>query len=245
MGGFDSTARVGNGQQRFFPLMMQRLIKRLTRWLALAFLAGVLVLTGFNVWMVRRSADRVTETAAGVPVRPIALVLGTSMTLASGQINVHWRGRMDAAAALYKAGRVKRILVSGDNRRRDYNEPRDMRDGLIGRGVPKAAIILDSAGLRTLDSVIRAKEKFGVTECIIVTDDFHLPRAIWLADRRGMTVSGFHGPGLSWESSGKTRVREWLARVNAGLEEWVLGTGAPHHGETELPPEMKVGEANQ
>ena len=221
--------------------MMQRLIKRLTRWLALAFLAGVLVWTGYNVWMVQRSAARVTSVAAEVPVRPIALVLGTSMTLASGQINVHWRGRMDAAAALYKAGRVERLLVSGDNRRRDYNEPRDMRDGLIERGVPKDAITLDYAGLRTLDSVIRAKEIFGVTECVIVTDDFHLPRALWLADRRGMTVSGFHGPVLSWGLSGKTRVREWLARINAGLEEWVLGTGAKHYGNKEVLPESMEG----
>ena len=216
--------------------MMQRLIKRLARWLLLVFLAGVLVLTGFNVWMVQRSADRVTTAPTKVPARPVALVLGTSMTLASGQTNVHWRGRMDAAAALFKAGRVKRILVSGDNRRSDYNEPRDMRDGLMERGVPRDVIDLDYAGLRTLDSVIRAKEVFGINECVIVTDDFHLPRALWLADRRGMVVSGFHGPGLSWDLSGKTRVREWLARVNAGLEEWVLGTGAKHYGNRETPP---------
>ena len=214
--------------------MMQRLIKRLLLWSALAFLAGLLILTGINVWMVQRSAGRVTETASEVPVRPVALVLGTSMTLASGQINVHWRGRMDAAAALYKAGRVKRILVSGDNRRSDYNEPRDMRDGLIERGVPRNVITLDYAGLRTLDSVIRAKEIFGVTDCVIVSDDFHLPRAIWLAERRGMTVSGFHGPGLAWGVSGKTRVREWLARINATLEEWVLRTEAQHYGNREI-----------
>ena len=199
---------------------MQRLIKRLTRWLALVFLAGLLVLTAFNLWMVLRSSDRMTQIAGNVPVRPVALVLGTSMTVASGQINLYWQGRMDAAAALYKAGRVKRILVSGDNRQRDYNEPRDMRDGLIERGVPEGVIILDYAGLRTLDSVIRAKEIFGVTECVIVSDDFHIPRALWLADRRGMTVSGFHGPALPWKSSVKTRVRELLARTNAALEEW-------------------------
>ena len=201
--------------------MMQRLIKRLVRWLALAFLAGVLLLTGFNIWMVQRSASRVTHTASEVQVRSTALVLGTSKTVASGQINLYWRGRMDAAAALYKAGRVKRVLVSGDNRQRDYNEPRDMRDGLMERGVPENVILLDYAGLRTLDSVTRAKENFGVTECVIVTDDFHLPRALWLADRRGMTVNGFHGPSLSWKVSMKIRIREWLARTNAAIEEWM------------------------
>lgn len=211
--------------------MMQRLIKRLLIRSGLAFLAGLLILMGFNVWMVQRSAGRVAGNPSEVPVCSVALVLGTSKTVRSGRTNVHWRGRMDAAAALYKAGRVQRFLVSGDNRRTDYNEPRDMRDGLMERGVPEGVITLDLAGLRTLDSVIRAKEIFGVTECVIVSDDYHLPRALWLADRRGMTVSGFHGPPLPWSLSGITRAREWLARFNATLDEWVLGTKAQHYGD--------------
>ena len=221
---------MGNEEQRFFPGMMQPLIKRLLRFTALALLAGVLLVTGFNVWIVLRSRTRITGDPAGVPPAPVALVLGTSRNVGSGGINLHWRARMDAAAVLWKAGRVKRILVSGDNRRADYNEPRDMRDGLVERGVPAAAISLDYAGLRTLDSVIRAQEVFGVKDCVIVSDDFHLPRALWLADRRGMAVTGFQGNPVSWEDSGKTRIREWLARINAALEEWVLGTGARHYG---------------
>lgn len=206
---------------------MQRLIRCLFRWLGFSLLGGLLAVIGFNVWIVQRSRSRITSDPAAVPVAPVALVMGTSRTVASGRINVHWRMRMDAAAALWKAGRVTRILVSGDNRRPDYNEPRDMRDGLVERGVPVSAITMDSAGLRTLFSVIRARETFGVTHCVIVTDDFHLPRALWLADRRGVQASGFRGPAIPWELSGKTRVREWLARTNAALEEWVLGTEAP------------------
>ena len=222
---------MGDEQERVFPLTMQRLMKRLFRWLGLSLLAAALALAGFNIWIVQRSQERVRAVAAEVPVAPVALVLGTSRNVKSGSINLHWKVRMDAAAALWKAGRVKQILVSGDNRKADYNEPRDMRDGLVERGVPAFAIKLDYAGLRTLDSVIRAKEIFGVTHCVIVSDDFHLPRAIWLADRRGMEVSGFQGPGIPWKLSGMTRSREWLARMNAALEEWVLGTGAKHYGE--------------
>jgi SanA protein len=66
-----------------------------------------------------------------------------------------------------------------------------------------------------------------------VTDDFHLPRSLWLADRRGLKATGFCGPALPWKVSGKARIREWLARINAGLDEWVLGTGAKHYGERE------------
>jgi SanA protein len=210
---------------------MARLIKRFFYWSGLCLLALVLVVVGFNSWIVFRSHSRVAETVAAVPVTRVALVLGTSKTLQSGRTNAHWRGRMDAAAALWKAGKVRQILVSGDNRRADYNEPRDMRDGLVERGVPVEMITLDYAGLRTLDSVIRAQEIFDLKECVIVSDDFHLPRALWLADRRGMKATGFHGTPLSWELSGKTRVREWLARMNAALEEWVLGTEAKHYGE--------------
>ncbi|MES2705865.1 MAG: ElyC/SanA/YdcF family protein [Verrucomicrobiota bacterium] len=212
---------------------MFRLLKRTLRWGIISLLGGVLALLLFNGWVVRRSAARVTADAAAAPRIQVALVMGTSRRLANGQTNAFWKGRMDAAAALYKAGKVKQILVSGDNRAANYNEPRDMRDGLVARGVPFGVITLDYAGLRTLDSVIRAHEIFGVTECVIVTDDFHLPRALWLADRRGLKATGFHGKSLPWGTSGKARVREWLARINAGLEEWVLGTGAKHYGERE------------
>lgn len=222
---------MGNGQQRVFHSLMQRLIKRFVLWAGLCLLGGALVFVGLNAWMVQRSRSRVATVPAEVPVTPLALVLGTSKTLASGRVNSHWKGRMDAAAALWKAGRIKHILVSGDNRRADYNEPRDMRDGLVERGIPVSAITLDYAGLRTLDSVIRAQEIFGIHRCVIVSDDFHLPRAIWLADRRGMEVTGFHGPALPWDLSGKSRTREWLARINATLEEWILRTEAKHYGD--------------
>lgn len=212
---------------------MFRFFKRLLSWGSLSLLGGLLALVLFNIWVVGRSSARVTSDTASVPKAPVALVMGTSRRLANGSTNAFWKGRMDAAAALYKAGKVSKILVSGDNRSSDYNEPRDMRDGLVQRGVPVGVITLDYAGLRTLDSVIRAHEIFGVTDCVIVTDDFHLPRSLWLADRRGLNATGFCGKSLPWKVSGKARVREWLARINAGLEEWVLGTGAKHYGERE------------
>lgn len=218
---------------------MFRVLKRLLRWVLLALLGGVLTLVAFNVWLVLRSADRVTvSNAAEAPGAQVALVMGTSKKLEDGRTNLFWKGRMDAAAALYKAGKVRQILVSGDNRSAYYNEPRDMRDGLVQRGVPSEVITLDFAGLRTLDSVIRAHEIFGVTDCVIITDDFHLPRSLWLADRRGLRATGFCGRPLSWKVSAGTRLREWMARINAGLDEWVLGTGAKMYGK---PEKLKGG----
>lgn len=211
---------------------MQRILKLPARRLLLrAFALLAVFAVALNVWMVRRARGRTFADPAAAPEAPAALVLGTSKTLANGRVNVHWRGRMDAAAALWKAGKVKHFLVSGDNRRHDYNEPRDMRDGLIERGVPPERITMDFAGLRTLDSVIRAREIFGLERVVIVSDDFHLPRALWLADRRGLEAAGFHGPPLPWSLSGKSRAREWLARLKAAGEEWILRRGARHYGE--------------
>lgn len=210
---------------------MFRFLKRLLRWGILSLLGGVLTLVLFNVWLVGRSSTRVTPDSAAVPRAPVALVMGTSRRLDNGQVNPYWKGRMDATATLYLAGRVERILVSGSHTSAYYNEPRDMREGLMQRGVPASVITMDASGLRTLDSVIRAHEIFGVTDCVIVTDDYHLPRSLWLADRRGLKATGFHGPPVPWRTSVWMWGREWLARVNAALDEWVLDTRAAHYGE--------------
>jgi len=197
---------------------MRRYLRPL-RWLlppALLLTASVLTI---NLWMTLRSRDRIHTSAAAVPVTGVALVLGTGKTTLHGRPNIHFRVRMDAAAALYHSGRVRHFLVSGDNSKPDYNEPEDMKQALIARGVPAAAVTCDYAGFRTLDSIVRARQIFGVTRCVIVSDDFHLARALWLADLHGITATAFHTEVVSWNRSGKTRVREWLARVNAVADE--------------------------
>lgn len=196
----------------------------------------VLGVAALNVWLVQRSRTRVFSVAAEVPECGAAVVPGTSRLAPSGRINVHWAGRMDAAAELYRSGRVKHILVSGDNRKHNYNEPVDMRKGLLERGVPAEAITLDFAGLRTLDTIVRAQRIFGVKQCVIVSDDFHLPRALWLADRHGLNAVGYCGPAVPWRLSAKSRVREWLARVRAAGDEWILHTQPRHLGDPEPIP---------
>ena len=201
---------------------MRPVLRRVFRWSLIAVLVPVFSLTFINLWMTLRCEARIKDHAPSVPQTDVALVLGTTK-LISGRPNIHFRLRMDAAASLHKAGRVRHFLVSGDNSRPDYNEPEDMKQSLIERGVPAAAITCDYAGFRTLDSIVRAREIFGVTRCVIVSDDFHLARALWLADRHGITATAFHGDPLSWKSSGKTRVREWLARAKAVTDE-ITGT---------------------
>ena len=144
---------------------------------------------------------------------------------------------MDAAARLFREGKVKHLLVSGDNRRSDYDEPTDMQAALVARGVPESAITLDYAGFRTLDSMARAKRVFGLNRVTIVTDDFHLARAVFLARAHGLEAVGFSSAAVPFKWSKKTRVREVAARVQAWLDIYVLATKPRFYGP---PVEIRV-----
>jgi SanA protein len=137
---------------------------------------------------------------------------------------------MDAAAAVWKAGKVRRIIVSGDNRRKDYDEPTSMLKALVARGVPADVVVRDYAGLRTLDTMFRAAHVFNVKDAIIVTDDWHLPRALFLADQAGIRSCGVASSPVPWSQSPMTRIREYLSRVKALLDVYVLDT-KPRFGE--------------
>ena len=205
--------------------------KALWRWLWAA-VATVLVLVLLaNGWVLAATRSQIRTSLDAVEPKPVAVVLGTSKRVAAGRPNLYFNGRMQAAAQLFHAGKVRRLILSGDNRRPDYNEPRDMRDALVAKGLPEAALILDFAGLRTLDTVVRAKEVFGLSRCIIVTDDFHLPRALFLANHFGLEATGFQSPPLGWQASIKTHIREYLARVVLLFDLYVLGTPPKHLGE--------------
>jgi SanA protein len=125
---------------------------------------------------------------------------------------------------------VKRLLVSGDNHSQFYNEQEDLRDALVDRGVPRDAIVLDHAGLRTLDSVVRAKKVFGLREMTVISQDFHIRRALWIARRYGIDAVGFSARDVPRRWSAKTRLREIAARVKVVLDLYVFGTQPRHLG---------------
>ena len=126
-----------------------------------------------------------------IPYNDVALVLGTSKYLHNGKINMYFKFRMDAAYELYKNGKVKFILVSGDNRQKTYNEPKQMRLDLIKLGVDKKHIFLDFAGFRTRDSIIRANKVFKLTNFTIVSQHFHNERAILIARQKHINVVAY------------------------------------------------------
>ena len=130
-----------------------------------------------------------TYTAANVPARGAAIVFGAGLQR-DGSATSILRDRVAAAADLYFSGKVEKLLMSGDNRILDYNEPGAMRAYALSLGVPEDAIVLDYAGHRTYDTCYRAKAIFGLTETILVTQSFHLPRALYTCNQLGLDSIG-------------------------------------------------------
>lgn len=181
---------------------------------------------------------RVNKTASGkifsdvsaVEYSPVAVVLGTSRYLTTGGENQFFSNRIQAVADLYFAKKIQKILVSGDNSVENYNEPRQMRNELIKKGIPDSVIVLDFAGFRTFDSMVRAKEIFGLDSFIVVSQQFHCERAIYIAKSKGMHVQGYAAKDPQYVSR-KTYLREYPARVSAFLDCYILQTEPHFYGE--------------
>lgn len=142
-----------------------------------------------SVLFVRGTARGHLYTEAEVPAAPVALVLGAQV-YPSGTPSPFLAGRLDLAKRLYDTGKVKVILVSGDNMAPEYNEPDAMRAYLIQAGVPADRVVADYAGFDTYDSCVRARQIFGVTELVMVTQSYHLPRAVATCLRVGVQTVG-------------------------------------------------------
>jgi SanA protein len=171
-----------------------------------------------------------------IPARNVGLLLGTVEQLRGGGENPFFRNRIEAAVELYKHGKVRHLLVSGDNHRRGYNEPEDMRKALLANGVPDRAITRDYAGLRTLDSVVRAKEVFGVSNLTIISQRDHDQRALLIADHYGMDAIAFCAREVPLSNSIMAHVHEWFARVKVVLDLYLLHTRPAHIGSRVLIP---------
>jgi SanA protein len=184
-------------------------------------------------WLAQRRLDvlaapYMTDDLARLPDIDVALVLGAAPIGPEGGPNRYFERRLDAGAALWQARKVKYLLVSGDNRRADYDEPTAMRAGLIKRGVPADAIYRDFAGIRTLDSVERAKTIFGQTRLIVVSQRFHAVRAVFLARDEGIEAWGFEARDVDNPYSVWTLLRRYPSALRAYYDVWF--DTPPRHG---------------
>lgn len=196
-------------------------------------LAGALVLAGCYRFVGRAGGGRIYDSIDQLPATPVALVLGTAKYAGTDE-NLFYRARIRAAAALFAAGKVRGLLVSGDNAHQSYNEPRTMRQDLIAAGVPAQYITLDYAGFRTLDSVVRAREVFGQEEVVIVSQRFHVERALFLARRRGLRAVGFAAEDAPSDWTLRMQAREVGARALAVADTLVLGRTPRFLGKKEM-----------
>ncbi len=208
--------------------------RRVRQWLlALGLAAGSLTWGMYEISraVVRAADPYVFVTATDLPPNDVGLVLGTSTYTRGGGMNPLFAYRMDAAAILYRAGKIKHLLVSGANPDETYNEPRKMYQALIGSGVPPEAITMDFAGFRTLDSVVRAREVFGLSQYTVISQRFHCYRAVYIARRKGADVVAYATPEITRHLPLRTRAREFLARLQAVLDVRVFDTQPRHLGE--------------
>lgn len=197
-------------------------------FLACAALAG---LVAINNWVTRVAQPWLFDDLAKLPHNRVGVVLGTSPKLANGQPNLYFTYRLQAAANLFKAGKVGYLLVSGDNSSPFYNEPVAMRDALVELGVPRERIYLDYAGLRTLDSIVRTKEVFQEQSFTVISQRFHNQRAVFIARKRGLEAVGFDARAVSRRSSPLVYVREYFARVQMVLDLFFLDTQPKYLGQ--------------
>ncbi len=189
-----------------------------------ALLAGAVFIFGAHWWIQRGASRYVIGQMANLPRNHVGLVLGTSAYGKGHRRNPHFANRIAAAANLFHTGLVKQLLLSGDNGTRGYDEPADMERALLSLGLRPCRLTRDDAGFRTLDSVVRAKEVFGLRRVTIITDRFHCYRAVFLARHFGLAAVAYPSEEVSVEHSLKSRVREWLADVKACLDVYILHT---------------------
>ena len=201
---------------------MRGWIRKIVRLPLLAAAALALVWLGCELTVEIAAWGRCYDQLARVPARDAALVLGTSKYVAAGRPNLQYQYRIDAAAALIHAGKVRRLIVSGNGAEPHYNEPRTMRDDLVARGVPARCIVLDEAGLRTFDSVVRAATVFGAPDCIVVSQPSHNERAVFIGRMRGQDLIGWNARAVGLRIDPRTAIRERLARVLAVLDVTIL-----------------------
>lgn len=179
---------------------------------------GLLGLTGLlavNAWMILKYRDDASAQVRAIDHADAALVLG-AMVNPDGSLSAMLQDRVDRAVELWRAGKVDSVIVSGDHGQWTYDEPTAMRLALQREGVPDRAIFTDHAGFDTWASVVRARKVFQARSVVVITQEFHLPRALYLADAAGLEAQGLKADRQPYgRQLVKSRIREAAARLKA------------------------------
>lgn len=192
---------------------LKRRVRRLAGW---GSLVAVLVIVLSNRWVINSTDSRLYTDSSLMPDNEVGLVLGCSPFARSGKPSQQFHGRIQAAAELYKLGKVHKLILSGANPDSRYNEPKKMREALLELGVPSEAMVLDFAGDSTFDSIARAKVVYGLEQVTLITQRYHSYRAVFLARKFGVQAVAYVSPLADNGGMGaRNPPREILARVLA------------------------------
>lgn len=202
--------------------------------LIITFLFGSIIYC--NYWIKASTKSQIYADVTKIPSREVGLVLGARKKTVRGTDNLYFTYRILAAYELFKANKVQYLLLSGDNHSKGYDEPSDMREALLALGIPDSCIILDYAGFRTLDSVVRCHEVFGEDSITIISQEFHNQRALFIANKSNVNAIAFNSKEVNKNYSFKTRLREYFARVKCVLDIYVLYTSPKFLGD-----KIKIG----
>jgi SanA protein len=179
--------------------------------------AGVLVCWGIHRAVVAGASKRIYTLNQDIPRHKVALVLGARV-YSDGRLSAMLKDRVDAGIELYRKGVVQKLLMSGDNRHRNYNEVTAMRNYAIKQGIPTDDVVRDFAGFRTYDSIYRAKMLWDLEDMIIVSQKFHLPRSLYIARKLGIDAVGVSAADYKYRSLYAASRREVAARIVAWLD---------------------------
>jgi SanA protein len=200
------------GRKLTFPLRRWPRLSKAAIGLAVAL---VLLVAGANAYVLLAASGDSTSSVADVPKAEVAIVPG-ALVEPDGSMSAMLAARVEQASRLWHAGKVEKILVSGDHGTWKYDEPDTMRKALVRDGVAPRDVFEDHAGFDTWDTMMRARSIFGVRDAVVVTQGFHMPRALYLADAAGIHATGLTADlqGWGWQGT-KSGIREVLSRVKA------------------------------
>lgn len=217
---------------------MKQILFKLFKLATIAVLIPIIIILISNIIIEQSTQGKTYATTANIPKNKVGLVLGTAKFLNNGTINLYFKYRIAATVKLYKSGKIEYVLISGDNSRKEYDEPTDFKNELIANGIPEDKIYLDYAGFRTLDSVVRAKKVFGQNKLTVISQEFHNERAIYLAKKNNIEAVGFNAQDVSNRYGFKVKIREYLARTKVFVD-ILFGVQPKYLGE-----KIKVGTIN-
>jgi SanA protein len=217
--------------------MFQRIknlpFKRICKWLFILLILLGVVTCWSNYYIIKSTRSQIYSDINKIPKNDVAILLGAGKLLRNGKENLFFKYRIEAAVELFRAGKIKHIIVSGDNHNKEYDEATDMRNELIASGVPDSCITLDYAGFRTHDSMVRCLKIFGQKNITVISQEFHNERAIFIANYYNMNAIAFNAKDVPTFSI-RNLFREYFAKLRAILDLYVFHTQPKFLGKEEI-----------